>query len=154
GINHGAKNGEGKEFPLAADLATSIAQEILTLQKSEMSLEEAAEIARYRYGEKHLNDYLHRYFKGFRPSTQHLELVQLPWDAIYTTNYDTLIEQAASTGTIKPAGRIKPVFSTSTDLTEFVEDDIIYYKLHGSVDSANSPDGRLILTKEDYRHYE
>ena len=93
-------------------------------------------------------------FSGFGPGTAHLALVQLPWDVVYTTNYDLLVEQAAASPSIKAAGKVQPVFTTSTDLTRFTEDDILYYKLHGSVDHANVADGRLILTKDDYRHYE
>ena len=40
------------------------------------------------------------------------------------------------------------------DLSAFSDDDTLYYKLHGSIDLANSEAGRLILTKEDYRTYE
>src|SRR5260370_731899 len=49
---------------------------------------------------------------------------------------------------------IRVVFSMETDLTPFSEADILYYKLHGSIDLANTDAGRLILTKEDYRYYE
>ncbi len=35
-----------------------------------------------------------------------------------------------------------------------LEEDIPYYKLHGSVDYANTEPGRLILTREDYKFYE
>jgi hypothetical protein len=98
--------------------------------------------------------YLYEEFLRYRPATAHLALVQLPWDVIYTTNYDLLIEEAASLIPSQAAGVIRPLSSTGTDLSTFTEDDILYYKLHGSVDAANTVEGRLILTREDYRHYE
>ncbi len=83
-----------------------------------------------------------------------LALVQLPWDVIYTTNYDNLVEQAAQLPSIVPAGRIVPVFSAKEEVSQFGESDVPYYKLHGSIEAANTDEGRLILTREDYRYYE
>jgi len=40
------------------------------------------------------------------------------------------------------------------DVTVLSEDDIPYYKLHGSLDIANTADGKLVLSKRDYREYE
>jgi len=91
-------------------------------------------------------------FDNFLPIKIHNCIVNLPWDVIYTTNYDLLIEKAAQQ--IKsPAGKIKPVVSVKTDISQFVENDILYYKLHGSIDLANTDEGRLIITKADFRTY-
>src|SRR5271166_6110445 len=60
------------------------------------------------------------------PNVAHFGIVQLPWDTIYTTNYDTLIEKAAATPGIHAAGMIAPVFSATKDVTDFTEDHIIY----------------------------
>jgi hypothetical protein len=40
-----------------------------------------------------LNDYLFSQFKAFKPGVVHLALVQLPWDKIYTTNFDLLVSR-------------------------------------------------------------
>ncbi len=111
-------------------------------------------MSRYRCGEDSVNKYLYEGFSRFKPSTAHLALVQLPWDVIYTTNYDLLVEEAAALIPNEAVGVIRPVSSTATDLSSFTEDDILYYKLHGSIDSANTTEGRLVLTREDYRHYQ
>lgn len=153
GVNHGTRNASGRDFPLGAQLATSISSDLLSLDDSNLTLEDAAEIARYQFGEKALNDYLYQLFESFNPTNAHFAAVQAPWDVIYTTNFDLLIEKAAASPGVNPAGTIQPVFATTTDLTPFREADILYYKLHGSIDFANSPEGRLILTKNDYRRY-
>src|SRR5262249_33583081 len=49
---------------------------------------------------------------------------------------------------------IRQVFSAEENLSSFSEEEIPYYKLHGSADYANTEAGRLILTREDYRFYE
>jgi hypothetical protein len=52
------------------------------------------------------SDYLFDKFKDFTPGVVHLALVQLPWDKIYTTNFDLLVEQAAASPLVNPAGSI------------------------------------------------
>ncbi len=157
GINAGLTNSEGRQFPLARQLSTFICKDLLgtpdlTIDLT-ITLDEAAEMARFRLGERELNRYLYDLLVSFGPGTAHLSLVQLPWDIIYTTNYDLLVEQAAKVPAVVPAGSIRPVLSMDLALVNFSENDILYYKLHGSVDMANTEEGRLILTKEDYRHY-
>lgn len=154
GINAGVKSNSGQACPLAADLSHWICNDLLSTSELDIALDEAVEIARYKLGEKALNDYLFDRFKEFRAGTAQLALIQLPWDVIYTTNFDLLVEEAATSKAIQPAGTIRVVLATTTDLSKFTESDILYYKLHGSLDVANTPAGRLILTKADYRVYE
>lgn len=154
GINHGVKNATGQTFPLGNDLAQSIAKDLLSLSQSNLTLQDAAEIARYDLGNEALNEYIFKKFESYVPDSVHLAIAQLPWDVIYTTNYDLLIESAFASPVITPTGTIRAVCCNSIDLTRFTEDDIIYYKLHGSIDIANTKHGRLILTKDDYRHYQ
>lgn len=154
GINDGIKDKKGNAAPLGQQLSDLIARDLLESKTLSVTLDEAAEMARYRVGDEALNKYLYNLFLSFDPGTSHLTLVQLPWDVIYTTNFDLLVEKATQVKAIQPAGVIKPVYSNQADLTSFKEEDILYYKLHGSVDYANTKEGRLILTKEDYKHYE
>ena len=153
GINADLKNAAQKEFPLGHDLARWIASDLLNESELELPLDEAAEMAIMKLGRKEFNAYLYKEFSLFKPGTAHLSLVQLPWDVIYTTNYDVLVEDASRVPSVVPAGQIQRVFSQHTDLATFTEEDILYYKLHGSIDLANN-DGRIIITKEDYRFYE
>lgn len=154
GINANVKDDAGENFPLGQGLSRWISEDLLSTPGLDVSLEEAAEMARYRCGDRALNEYFHERFSRFNPGTAHLALVQLPWDVVYTTNYDLLVEEAAKLLSDEAAGYIRPVSSTTTDLSTFTENDILYYKLHGSVDLANTAEGRLILTGEDYRHYQ
>jgi len=80
---------------------------------------------------------------NYRPTRIHRLLVSLPWADIYTTNYDTLLERAAS-GIID---RNYSVVPTQEALVGSLRPRII--KLHGSL-----PDHRpFIITKEHYRQY-
>ncbi len=95
-------------------------------------------MARFRLGAKALNDYIFDKFSAFEPGVAHLALAQLPWDAIFTTNYDLLVESAYQSKVINPAGTVHTVFSTDETLNGLSEEDIPYYKLHGSADYANT----------------
>lgn len=154
GVNAGITNGAGERMPLGGDLAHWIARDLLGDASDTLDLEDAAEMARERVGSAAVNTYLYERFQSFRPGAAHRALIQLPWDTVYTTNYDLLIEEAASDPAVKPAGIIRPIYSSATPVTDLAETDIPYYKLHGSVDAANTPEGRLVLTREDYRYYE
>ena len=154
GINAGIRNSSNTPFPLGAELSRWIARDLLETPDLVVNLDDSAEMARFRLGPKALNDYIFEKFSAFRPGVAHLALAQLPWDAIFTTNYDLLVEAAFQGTTVTPAGIARQVFSAEETLNSFSEEDIPYYKLHGSADYANTEHGRLILTREDYRFYE
>jgi len=61
--------------------------------------------------------------------------------------------ETAAAATPGLLGRLRVITSVESDLSSLSEADTPYYKLHGSVDLANTSAGRLILTKEDYRTY-
>jgi hypothetical protein len=157
GINGSLVNESGEQFPLGKGLSDWIARDLLNEPNLDTSLEEAAEMARYKLGEQAVNDYIFRCFSTFHPGTAHLALVQLPWDVIYTTNFDTLVEEASRAPSVEPAGTLRPILSMhyeGDDLSTLTDKDIPYYKLHGSADYANTKFGRLVLTKDDYRFYD
>jgi tetratricopeptide (TPR) repeat protein len=154
GVNAGVVNASGQSLASGADLSARICDKLLDSPDLKMGLDEAAEIARTKVGATALNNLIYDSLTQYEPSTAHYSIVQLPWDNIYTTNYDLLIETAASSGLVKPAGNVKAVCSSNDDVESFHESDILYYKLHGTIDQASTHQGRLILTKDDYRFYE
>lgn len=154
GINHGLQCDEGDIFPNGKGLSKWICTDLLNTPELDTSLDEAAGMAIYKFGKEAFNSYLYDKFSRYKPGTAHLSLVQLPWDTIFTTNYDQLVEQASKSPSITCIGSIVPIFSLETDLTNCSENSIVYYKLHGSIDVANTDKGRLIITKHDYRYYE
>ncbi|MHB8503766.1 MAG: SIR2 family NAD-dependent protein deacylase [Candidatus Acidiferrales bacterium] len=154
GINAGIKNPQGESFPLGQDLSNWICRDLLNSAETKVGLDEAVEMAHYKLGSKAVNDYIYEKLDSFEAGAAHWALVSLPWDVIFTTNFDMLVEKAAASKDVKAAGSLKTVLTSSASLAPFNETDILYYKLHGTVDLANTPDGRLILTKSDYHFYE
>jgi DNA-binding transcriptional MerR regulator len=81
--------------------------------------------------------------KEYEPSSSHVKLLELPWNDVFTTNYDTLLERACTN-----------VDSQKFDVV-INKEDLVYsekpriIKLHGSFPSQRP----LIITEEDYRKY-
>lgn len=81
--------------------------------------------------------------KEFQPSPLHIKTLELPWNDVFTTNYDTLLERAA----LKIVGHRYETIINKEDLVQASKPRII--KLHGSFPSERP----LIITAEDYRQY-
>lgn len=80
---------------------------------------------------------------NIEPSTLHIELLELPWIDVFTTNYDTLLERASAKVVTK---RYEPVVNMG-DIPYAIKPRIL--KLHGSFPSERP----FIITEEDYRRY-
>ena len=79
----------------------------------------------------------------FQPGDLHLQALRLPWSDVFTTNWDTLLERAASQ---LIEYRYNVVLETS-DISRRHRPRIV--KLHGTFPS----NGRFIVTEEDFRTY-
>lgn len=77
------------------------------------------------------------------PSGLHVELLELPWIDVFTTNYDTLLERASAKVVTR---RYEPVVNKE-DIPYAIKPRIV--KLHGSFPSERP----FIITEEDYRRY-
>lgn len=81
--------------------------------------------------------------KGYIPNDIFEKFLKLPWNDVFTTNYDTLLERASNN-----------IYNKKYDIVEKIE-QIPYsrkpriIKLHGSFETV-SP---FIITEEDYRTY-
>ena len=79
----------------------------------------------------------------FQPGDLHLQALRLPWSDVFTTNWDTLLERAASQ---LIEYRYNVVLETS-DISRRHRPRIV--KLHGTFPS----NGPFIVTEEDFRTY-
>ena len=109
-----------------------------------LSLLKLAEQVEAAFGRPALDDLLQRAIPDLRyaPSKLHSELLGLPWTDVFTTNFDTLLERARATVTL----RHYAVVTTKEDLLYANGPRIV--KLHGSF-----PSPPFVVTEEDYRRY-
>ena len=97
------------------------------------------------FGRGALHHALQRFVRDgeFSPGPMHKRLMQLPWQDIYTTNWDTLLERARA----QSLDRHYSVINSKDEV--FMSKGPRILKLHGSL-PAQFP---LIVTEEDYRTY-
>ena len=109
-----------------------------------LSILKLAEQVEAAFGRPALNQLLRDAIPDLRyePSPLHSQLLSLPWKDVFTTNYDTLLERARASVTLKNYD----VVTTKEDLLYANQPRII--KLHGSF-----PSPPFVITEEDYRCY-
>lgn len=139
-IDSGAPNGR--------DLTGELAAEFLHETDTTYSLGQVAALVEALEGRKGLDEWLIKRLDGLSPSATLLEIPRYRWRAIYTVNFDTLIEDAYRQAP-EAAQRLKVFYSDKDPLSSLGPDDVPLYKLHGSIDRAGTVDGHLTVTAED-----
>lgn len=112
------------------------------------SLSETAMLAESKAGRKELIDFIRLHIASKTPTGGLLNLPRNRWKSIYTTNYDTLIEQAYSRHGINIE-----VISSNFDFSIVSNStDQRLYKIHGTIqnDIVDGHSSRIIITDGDY----
>ncbi len=82
---------------------------------------------------------------SLKPTKGHTFLTKIPWKAIYTTNYDTLIEDQYKSQNLYNLVKI-------TEYNQFdslTPNEIPFYKMHGCIQEVYNPYKPLIITYSD-----
>lgn len=112
------------------------------------TLREFTGIIENKYTRKQLIEALRKPFASLRPAGSMLNLPLYKWKAIYTTNYDTLIEQCYQ----KEHADLQ-VFTSNFDFGIHEHPDSVkLFKLHGSInkDISDGDVSRIVVTDSDY----
>jgi len=100
------------------------------------------------YNEVELHDFVRSKIDLFDVSDTHKKITRYPWSAIFTTNYDTLIETAYNTS----KERLKSCYPVVTDNPSVNISDrtkTYLFKIMGTVDAQDSTSA-MVLTRTDY----
>jgi hypothetical protein len=125
---------------IAADIGLDVRKEDDLISLAQYHVNERR--GRHRINQALLNEFSRR----ARLSDNHKLLAALPIRTYWTTNYDTLVEDA-----LRAAGKLPDVKASVESLaTTLHRRDAIVYKMHGDI---SAPD-RAILTKDDYEAYQ
>jgi hypothetical protein len=159
GASRGAVNQQGKAFPDAYELRGEIYREFICNAKERdsfnpdqlgtLSLDHTGALAEAKGDPRNLRRFIAEMFKTDQPLWPHAVLPFLRPKAVFTTNYDDLIERGwdASRGD-RPAGKLTQVFVNK----KINRDHVPLYKPHGSIDYPEIPvkEGGIVVTQFDY----
>ena len=144
--------GAGSSIPSggmpAAQLAQALAENFRQTDASDFSLAEISALIEKRYTRRPLIDFIRSKIQPLRAAGAILNVPLYEWRAIYTTNYDTLIEQSYHRAQVDHL-----VYSTNFDFqVQSSNTSIKIFKLHGTIqkDPCYGDNSRMIITENDY----
>lgn len=101
------------------------------------------------YDKQQLEDFVVSSLDSLKPTKSHHEMAKYDWSAIFTTNYDNLIE----IGYQLAPQRLKPCYPIrKTDFSVNLTDrsKVYLFKLMGCISQRGQKDGYPVLTRSDY----
>lgn len=137
--------------PTGSSLARSIAKRLTRNGSISEDFVETCSILDYKYGREALVAAIRTELADLRPSGGLLAVPSSPWSAIYTTNFDRLVELSYGAAR-EPIVTIRSNFDFGKADTQ---DGTPLYKLHGCI-SQDAVDGslsRMLLTERDYEEF-
>jgi hypothetical protein len=149
-LGAGASRSSGA--PLAIDLCRQLERKLASGEKISDDLSELAGILEHRCGRRPLVDAVVSALSGLHPDGGLLALAEYRWKAIYTTNFDRLVEDAFS----KKQRKIGVVRSNFDWEETHDPSKVPLFKIHGCVsqDRAYGHRASMVLTENDYTDYE
>lgn len=160
GASVGAVNKLGRHLPQAYDLRNELYSEFLLPPEqrkgydfsnlSLLSLEHVAALAEASCDRLSIEDFVAERFMITQPLWQHAVLPFLNPLAIFTTNYDNLVELGWRLH--GPGEGVKPLFPLFKETSKLNDDFVPLYKSHGTVELPHkrAGGGGLIISQFDY----
>lgn len=146
GASLSSKTPTGEPAPGGAELARRISEHFLG-EYDGWPLATAADYCIGVAGRTDVELFIRQQLADLIPSDTMRALPEVPWRTIYTTNFDTLVEDSYRLAGNTP--RIRPIFTTLTPVRDLSPSEIPLYKLHGCITRAGGEEGRPVLTLED-----
>lgn len=151
GFAYNASHPESKDPPFGKELGNLISDQFLGGNYKESSLSYISDLAISQSNLFEVQEFIHTVFNDFSPNQNHLKYVSLPWKAIFTTNYDLILEKAFKETGNKTIQDISVVYRNTPEQQIFKTPNTVpYFKLHGCISFINDPELPLILSSEQY----
>ncbi len=148
GIGHYAKDGAGKVAPDGSALAKEIAAEFaIDVGPDAIDLAKIAQLVEIRKGRSELVAFLSRRLADLEPDENLRWLFSLTWKAIFTTNYDRIVERAYEQA-VDPRQRAVSVSLSAEVVPVDQRFEVPLYHLHGALFADNPP--HILITEDDY----
>ena len=148
GLAQTCEDDHGTKGPSATELARLVSTRFLGRNEVQDNLPLAADYSLAFHTKYDIDSFIRQKLGGLKPSPAALTIPQIPWKAIYTTNYDVVIEKACETAS-NPRQLVRPIYSNLTPLSSLADGSIPLYKLHGCISRIDSPDSPLAITHDE-----
>ncbi len=148
GAGYHAFYSDGRNAPDGATLATELAKHFRIDIGDERDLAKVAQVAEIRKGRPEVVAFLEKQLSGLEPDEHLRWLLSRTWRAIFTTNYDSVIERGYEMIT-DPTQTPVSIGINSEVQTFDPSFQVPVYHLHGSLFTADAKDA-ILLTQQDY----
>lgn len=101
------------------------------------------------YTRNDLEEFVRSKLGSLQPTPAHMLLTKFDWPAIFTTNFDDLIELSyrVSTVRLKPC---VPIYADSFQVNPSDKSKVPLFKLMGSLTALEGESGQMVLSRADY----
>ena len=148
GLSLACVDAAGRHGPTGPELAEELAQQFLAESASNRPLSLIVEFSLTNASKSDIDSAIAERLGDLQPTEAIKRLPIIPWRSLFTTNFDTVLEQAYSSAE-NPSRNVRTIYSSQTNLAQLGPEEIPLYKVHGSIDRLDSSEGRLALTSED-----
>lgn len=150
GYLYNAKHPDMRTAPFGPDLANEISDRFLNGSHKGSHLAFVADLAINETNLFEVQSFIFEIFDKFTPNEAHHLFASLPWKAIFTTNYDLIVERSYQNNE-KAIQDLSTVYRNTPQQQIFRTDNTVpYYKLHGSISHINDENLPLILSTDQY----
>lgn len=154
-LGAGASRGairDGKTLNISGnDLRDLLSDHFLGGEEKSRALSRVGDFCKNRAGLFPVQDYIHEIFDPYNPAPFQLLIPQFKWWAIFTTNYDLLVERAYDQ-TVAKKQRLGKIIRDNDRFSEVLKDSSVlpFIKLHGCISVTHDENLPLILASEEY----
>jgi hypothetical protein len=154
GALHGAIFPAGKELLLGNNLKDKICDRFLGGDYKDQNLQYVSDLAISQSSLIELQEFINGLLEGVEPADFHKLIPTFKWRALFSTNYDLLIEDSYGAASNR-LQKCRPIISNYDGLDEAsrTEEYVPLIKLHGCLSRRRDTELPLILTVDQYNDY-
>ncbi len=150
GIGRYVQSPQGNNGPSGPELATELAAHFKIETDGPLDLSKMAEVVEIRHGRTELEVFLRGRLAGLEPDENLRWIFSRRWRAIFTTNYDFVIERAYELNPTPP--QTPRIISVTSELVTLdARFDVPIYHLHGTLFGPSAP--TIVITRADYAKF-
>lgn len=154
GASRAATSPDGRKGLSGNDLKDLLCDKFLAGNKKDKSLAYVGDLVKSEVGILDMQRYVCGLFRGLTPTPAHLIVPKLKWKAIFTTNYDLLVEKAYD-GKADRVQNLARIICDDDDFQAVLKDPkgLPFLKLHGCVTRDSDTHLPLILSSWEYHKF-